>query len=48
MFSNTLSFLSSRNDRHTLRVLNTYCFCMAINVTWTRLNIMLYEYCLSW
>jgi len=40
--------LDTSGYKHTLRVCNTYCFCMAINVTRTRPSIVLYEDCLSW
>jgi hypothetical protein len=40
--------LNKKSYKHTLRICNTYCFFTATMVTWTRLNVTLQEYCLSY
>jgi hypothetical protein len=44
----TRTHTSTRSHTHTqTEICNTYCFSTATMVTWTRLNVMLYEHFLS-
>jgi len=45
--AHALCLLYNWSYRHTLRICITYCFSTATMVMRTRLNVMLYAYCLS-
>ena len=45
--AHALGMLDTKGYKRTLRISNTYCFCTAIMVTRTRLNVTSYVRCLS-